>query len=82
MEEKKTGLARVVKIITKKLLQGNQLKRIHYEIQLLRRCDHPNIVKLIRWYENKEKIYIVLERSQGYELFDLLDARRRKANTE
>lgn len=62
VEHKSNHSMRCVKIMTKGLMQSNQIKRVHYEIELLKRCNHPNIVKLYEFYETSEKIYIVMER--------------------
>lgn len=51
-------------------MQKNQIERIFHEIELLKRLDHPNIVKVIEYYETHEKIYIVMELCNGLELFE------------
>lgn len=42
------------------------------EINLLRLCDHPNIIKLYEIYESTEYIYLVMELLEGGELFDVI----------
>ncbi|CAD8087488.1 unnamed protein product [Paramecium sonneborni] len=42
------------------------------EINLLRCCDHPNIIKLYEIYESGDYIYLVMELLEGGELFDLI----------
>ncbi|CAD8044835.1 unnamed protein product [Paramecium primaurelia] len=42
------------------------------EINLLRSCDHPNIIKLYEIYESGDYIYLVMELLEGGELFDLI----------
>ncbi|CAD8151535.1 unnamed protein product [Paramecium octaurelia] len=42
------------------------------EIDLLRSCDHPNIIKLYEIYESGDYIYLVMELLEGGELFDLI----------
>ena len=56
-----------------------QLGRIYYEIELMRRFQHPNILKIVDCYETKEKVYIVLELCKGGELFK--EIRHRKEST-
>ena len=62
----------------KKLMQKNQIARVHYEINLLKRFSHPNIIKYWEFFETDETIYIVQERAGGFELYDAIDARRKK----
>ena len=62
----------------KKLMQKNQIARVHYEINLLKRFNHPNIIKYWEFFETSETIYIVQERAGGFELYDCIDARRKK----
>ena len=39
------------------------------EVQLLRKLDHPNIIKLFEIYETEKTIYLVTEVCEGGELF-------------
>eukprot|EP01130_Rhizamoeba_saxonica_P000005 TRINITY_DN0_c2_g1_i2.p1 TRINITY_DN0_c2_g1~~TRINITY_DN0_c2_g1_i2.p1 ORF type:complete len:266 (+),score=80.95 TRINITY_DN0_c2_g1_i2:428-1225(+) len=45
----------------------NLLKR---EIEIMKKVDHPHVLKLHEIYEDKEKVYIVMELVPGSELFD------------
>lgn len=47
------------------------------EIFILKHCNHPNVVQLYDSYEDKAKIYLVLELLQGGELFDRIVAKKR-----
>ncbi len=40
------------------------------EIKIMEKIDHPNIVKLLDFYEGYDNFYIVMELMQGGELFD------------
>lgn len=40
------------------------------EIKILQESVHPNIVKIIEYYESKRSLYIVTEFLDGGELFD------------
>jgi calcium/calmodulin-dependent protein kinase I len=40
------------------------------EIESLMKLDHPNLVKLIEYYETKSKIFLVQEMLNGEELYD------------
>ncbi|CAD8173056.1 unnamed protein product [Paramecium octaurelia] len=56
------------------LLDKNNKQRqgLLNEIDLLRSCDHPNIIKLYEIYESGDYIYLVMELLEGGELFDLI----------
>ena len=45
---------------------------VYNEINVLRRMDHPNIIKLFEVYENEMYIHFVIEYLQGGELFQRL----------
>lgn len=47
---------------------------------LLRKLDHPNIIRLYEVYENEKTIYLVTEKCEGGELFELIS--RKKFLTE
>ncbi|CAG0915247.1 unnamed protein product [Notodromas monacha] len=58
-----------VKIIDKRALKGKE-DSLENEIQVLRRLRHPNIVQLVETFEDKNKVYLVMELVTGGELFD------------
>lgn len=58
-----------VKIIDKKALKGKE-DSLENEIKVLRRLTHPNIVQLLETYEDKQKVYLIMELVTGGELFD------------
>ena len=63
---KKTGQQVAIKIMNKeniKTLEDKQLVRI--EIDVLKLCHHPNIVRLLDHLENNEYIFIVMEYIEG-----------------
>lgn len=45
------------------------------EIEVLKICQHPNIIRLLDVFENPEFIYIVLEYMEGGDLFSYLEKR-------
>mmetsp|Transcript_3532 Transcript_3532/g.2566 ORF Transcript_3532/g.2566 Transcript_3532/m.2566 type:complete len:143 (-) Transcript_3532:6-434(-) len=45
------------------------------EIEVLKICQHPNVIRLLDVFENPEYIYIVLEYCAGGDLFHYLDKR-------
>ncbi|CAG0886420.1 unnamed protein product [Darwinula stevensoni] len=58
-----------VKIIDKKALKGKE-DSLENEIQVLRRLRHPNIVRLVETFEDRSRVYLVMELVTGGELFD------------
>lgn len=40
------------------------------EIEVLKEIDHPNIIKIIEYYESENSLYLVTEYLDGGELFD------------
>lgn len=58
-----------IKIIDKKALKGKE-DSLDNEIKVLRRLQHPNIVQLLETYEDKTRVYLVMELVTGGELFD------------
>lgn len=67
--KEKPGQMFAVKIIDKKALKGKE-DSLENEIKVLRRLTHPNIVQLLETYEDKLKVYLVMELVTGGELFD------------
>merc|ERR1719187_2522447 len=68
-ESKEDGKMYAIKIIDKKALKGKE-DSLENEIRVLRRLVHPNIVQLLEVYEDKTKVYLVMELVTGGELFD------------
>lgn len=46
-----------------------------WEIDVLKMCQHPNIIRLIDVFENHKYFYIVLEYLKGGDLYDYLKNR-------
>jgi len=69
---KATGIVRAVKIINKKFQTSNDYNRMMDEIHILKNLDHPNIMKIIEFYQDETKVYIVTEFYEGGELLDRL----------
>jgi len=79
VEELKTGIIRAMKIIQKREIQYNRNKNSSCEedkneflaeIKILKYLDHPNIIKMIDYFEEKNFIYIISEYSSSGNLLD------------
>lgn len=64
-----TGEQVAIKVI-KKPTGIKQIANIRAEVDILLKCDHPNVVKMYACYETDTKLYLVLELLKGGELFD------------
>jgi calcium-dependent protein kinase len=45
------------------------------EIEVLKMCQHPNIIKLLDIFENSDNYFIVIEYMEGKDLFDYIQKR-------
>jgi serine/threonine protein kinase len=57
-----------MKLFSKSLCSKEHIKRIYYEIEIMKTFDHPGIVKVHEWFEDKQRIYIVMELLGGGDL--------------
>jgi calcium-dependent protein kinase len=61
---------RAVKLIVKCKMSLHEKVRLKYEINILKNLIHPNIVRLIEVFEDKNYIFLVTELCDGRELFE------------
>ena len=47
-------------------------KSFKYEISILKKLDHQNIIKLYEIFEDASRYYLITELCKGGELFDLV----------
>jgi serine/threonine protein kinase len=66
---KKSQKEVAIKVIKKKNMTLKELELQKREIEVLKICQHPNIIRLIDVFENPEYIYIVLDYCSGGDLF-------------
>ena len=67
---KKTGVVRACKMIDKSKISSPE--RLDDEIEILTKLDHPNVLKLYEYFEDKKYVYLITELCKGGELFDLV----------
>ena len=59
---KTTKMERAVKIYPKSMMKDDQAKRrFATELEIMKKLDHPNIVKLFEVYEDAQNFYLVEE---------------------
>ena len=66
----RSQVIRAVKILKKQNLNDFELQRFTHEIELLKRLDHPNIIKINEFYQDEDRYYLVTEICTGGELYD------------
>ena len=73
---RESGVTRAIKKIKRKNLDHNNQKQLLSEFEALKKLDHPNIVKLIEHYEDRDHIFLVQEYLSGLQLFEELCERQ------
>ena len=79
---KKSAKEVAVKIVTKKDLKLKDIELLKREIEVLKICQHPNIIRFYDVFENSEYIYIVMEYLKGGDLFNYLEGKNFKVPEE
>mmetsp|Transcript_12767 Transcript_12767/g.15149 ORF Transcript_12767/g.15149 Transcript_12767/m.15149 type:complete len:333 (-) Transcript_12767:216-1214(-) len=72
---KKDGKELAVKIIKKAKLGQKELQIVHDEVKIMDKIKHKNCVKLEEIFETNKKLYLVMEKLSGGELFDRIVAK-------
>lgn len=67
---KKDKLEVAVKQIKKDNLSEAEMENVMDEVKIMKELDHPNCVHLYEMFDNKHKVYMVMELMSGGELFD------------
>lgn len=68
--QRTTKVARAVKIIRRDAMSKEEEESFKYEIGILKKLDHPNILKLYEVFQDDKRYFIVTELCKGGELFD------------
>ena len=64
-----------IKIMKKETMDTSDALLVRTEIEILKICQHPNIVRLYDVFENPDYIYIIMEYCPGGDLFTFLEKR-------
>ena len=62
--------------MSKKEMSASDLELQRREIEVLKMCQHPHIIRLLDIFENQDYIYIVMELLSGGDLFNYLEKRQ------
>lgn len=62
-----------LKIVDKAKIRGKE-QMIRDEIDIMRKCKHPNIVRMYEDYDSSRHIYLVMELIRGGDLFDAISS--------
>lgn len=79
---KQTNRKVAIKIMNKKDMTTQDLELVRTEIEILKICQHPNIIRILDVYENLEFMYIVMEYCSGGDLFTYIEKRGFKLKEE
>ena len=71
-----------IKIMTKKDMDNNDKELVRTEIEILKVCQHPNIIHLYEVFENEDYYYLIMEHCAGGDLFAYLEQRRFRLKEE
>ena len=71
-----------IKIMNKKKMDSSDIELMRTEIEILKICQHPNIIRLYDIFENIDYIYIIMEYCPGGDLFSYLEQRKFKISEE
>ena len=74
-----TGRVVAIKSFNKSNLNSNSenMKKITYETNLMKKLNHPNITKILELFEDKDYILIIMEYINGGNLFSFVKKRRK-----
>lgn len=71
-----TQAVRAVKIIKKEALQGIEMIRFFYEMEIMKKLDHPNILRIYEVFQDSKRYFLIQEICTGGELFDEIAKRK------
>ena len=61
--------------MSKKEMSVQDVELQRREIEILKMCQHPHIIRLLDIFENQDYIYIIMEQLNGGDLFSYLEKR-------
>eukprot|EP01006_Ploeotia_vitrea_P027753 TRINITY_DN60526_c0_g1_i1.p1 TRINITY_DN60526_c0_g1~~TRINITY_DN60526_c0_g1_i1.p1 ORF type:complete len:379 (+),score=54.33 TRINITY_DN60526_c0_g1_i1:30-1166(+) len=79
---RKTGGVRAIKIMDKSILTGKRGTMVARENEILKRCNHENILKLYEVVDTKTQMCLVMELVSGGDLYDYIVERKSLTEAE
>ena len=76
VRHRETGVVRAVKAINKSKAKVNNLKDLLNDVEILKKLDHPNIIKVYEFFQDPSYYFIVTEYCSGGELFERIMAEK------
>ena len=73
---------RAVKIIKKEKMNAMEQKFFEAELSILRKLDHPNVLRIFEVFEDKVNYFLVTELCSGIELFESIQNKQRFSEYE
>ena len=78
-----TGLKVAIKAIDKSIIQDERTRRkVFQEVYVMKKINHPNVIRLLEVFESSRHLMIVLEYSGGGDLLQLVKSRGFLSETE
>ena len=75
---KKTNRIVAIKVFNKADMNVTDYELVKTEMDVLKICHHPNIIKLYDINENEDNIYLIMELCEGSDLFTYIEKRNYK----
>ena len=75
VRHKRMNLLRAMKVIS--IDSKTSEERTDEEIELLKKLDHPNIIKLFEYFIDEDNYYLITEYCNGGDLFDLIKKKQK-----
>lgn len=76
VKHRERNIIRAVKIFNKEFEEQDSHENLMNEVNMLKTVDHPNILRVLEFFEGPKKSYIVMELLKGGELFDEISKRK------
>ena len=71
--QRQTKVTYAVKIVSKVQIQmRNELQCVISERDILKQCDHPNVIKLVETFQSPDELFYVMEHAAGGELLSYI----------
>jgi calcium-dependent protein kinase len=68
--QRDSGIQRCTKVYRKEKMSFEDRDEFKREINLLKELDHPNILKLIEFFEDQKRYFVIYDYIKGGDLFD------------